>query len=582
MSFKENNFKNLKYLIFIFILLLALVLSISLSMAHVNSVVITNKTSGGIKGAVDAGNTNIYLSPGVYSSNNYNIAINKNVTITGNSSANNVVIDLKQKGYAFKISKGCKLTLINVTIINGKSTSGGAIYNEGKLSISSCVFKSNTASKNGGAIYTKGSTSITNTIFQSNVAGGNGGAIYNYKSTLKVSKSKFTTNKITGKENDGGAIYNSKGKLYISTSSFTKNKVTGSIGGGGAIGNNGLLVLDSSNFTSNSAKYGGGAIITYTGGSGNILNSQFISNSISKGDGGAIAIYGGTYTIKNSNFQSNIAKDTTKYTGDGGAIYNQGKLTIKYVNFNQNVADDFGGAICNDYPGKISLSRSFFTSNKILAADNDGSAIYNDGTLTATKSVFTNNYANNGGAVVSNYKISFKLNSIQGSEYGLVLYGSSKKSVAKIYNNSFLSISNTAIYNSPSYKKAVDIQNNTIIDADYGIYTVGKGDLIKYNKLINCTNGMTIYGTKLTIYKNIIQGTSGSQYGIILNTIAKNNKVYTNTVTKFKYGIYIKDKSNKLKKNKITYNTYGILTTFKYTNTNNIFVGNKVDIKVKK
>ncbi|MDR1721988.1 MAG: hypothetical protein LBR24_02940, partial [Methanobrevibacter sp.] len=178
MTFEENNSKNLKHFLFVLILLLAFVLSVSASMADVNGITITNKTSGGIKGAVDAGNTDIYLSPGVYSSKNYNIDINKNVTITGNSSAKNVVIDLKQKGYAFKIFKGSKLTLINVTIINGKSTSGGAIYNEGKLSISSCIFKSNTASKNGGAIYTKGSTSITNTIFQSNKASGNGGAIY--------------------------------------------------------------------------------------------------------------------------------------------------------------------------------------------------------------------------------------------------------------------------------------------------------------------------------------------------------------------------------------------------------------------
>ena len=55
------------------------------------------------------------------------ISITKDVTILGN----NHKIDANNLGGIFRINSGYTLTLIGVTLINGNSEYGGAIYNDG-------------------------------------------------------------------------------------------------------------------------------------------------------------------------------------------------------------------------------------------------------------------------------------------------------------------------------------------------------------------------------------------------------------------------------------------------------------------
>ncbi len=81
----------------------------------------------------------------------------------------------------------------------------------------------------------------------------------------------------------------------------------------------------------------------------------------------------------------------------GGAIYNDGSLTLSDVKLSDNAADSYGGAVFNN--GNLVVSDSVFDSNDIVnrgsaSVDYGGAAIYNwkEGTKSkVTNSNFTNN-----------------------------------------------------------------------------------------------------------------------------------------------------------------------------------------------
>jgi len=250
----------------------------------VKSITISNSTEGGIKRAVEKSKsgTTVYLFKGVYSFNNTNININKNIKIVGKGSAKSIVIDARYEGNIFKIAKKGNLTLVNVTLLNAYSTNGGAIYNTGILSIKNSIFNNN--------IYDE----VNNIGYSYYVNNKGGGAIYNAgKANIKLSV--FINNRIWC--GSGGAIYNN-GNINIKSSSFLDNYAEGD---GGAIENTGKITIKKSTFKKNIAGNFGGALDN--GGKANIINSTFKNNS---GDVGiAIANWGDLLLCK-SKFRNNI------------------------------------------------------------------------------------------------------------------------------------------------------------------------------------------------------------------------------------------------------------------------------------
>ena len=176
----------------------------------------------------------------------YNNA-NAQVIVGGASFQNN---QAEQSGGA--IYNSGKLTINNASTtsftgnksINAK---GGAIYNgeNAEAIVGGASFQGN-QSLQGGAIYNNGKLSVANastSTFKDNTAGtGKGGAIYNdAKGVATIEKALFQNNQAA----QGGAIYNS-GKLTInnaSTTAFKDNKATG--GKGAAIYNasNGTVII---------------------------------------------------------------------------------------------------------------------------------------------------------------------------------------------------------------------------------------------------------------------------------------------------------------------------------------------------
>ena len=310
------------------------------------------------------------------------VIINKNIRIDGKGHT----IDAKNLGRIFKINNWCDVTLTNVTLTNGNTTVGGAIYNFGNLDLVHVNFVNNTAKY--------------------------GGAIMNYAYGLVLDGSTFTNN--TAKI--GGAIYNSEDCFVVDNSTFTNN--TAKIGG--AIYNYGIgFVVGNSTFVNNSAADGAGAILN--GGRGFVVGNSTFANNTATSKGGAIYNYGIGFVVGNSTFANNTAEDAgavynegdnsvvgnstfvnNTATSIGGAIINNGKLVVDNSAFEDNAANYYGGAIFNW--DDLQVTNSAFDGNDILVrniramdnVDHGGAAIYNwkNGKLDISKSNFTNNIKN--------------------------------------------------------------------------------------------------------------------------------------------------------------------------------------------
>ena len=103
----------------------------------------------GLNNAVDGGT--IHLASGTYEgTGNVGLTIAKNVKIVG-ASQMSTIIDAKNSNNIFVVKSGVNVTIANLTLANGNTTYGGAIYNNGTLNASDCTFINNTAGY-GGAI----------------------------------------------------------------------------------------------------------------------------------------------------------------------------------------------------------------------------------------------------------------------------------------------------------------------------------------------------------------------------------------------------------------------------------------------
>ena len=289
-SISNSLFKRTSILLPLLLLCLALVFTVSVkdvSATPINTIYVNgsggNDTSDGstwllakktIKNATGTVNINgtVKIANGQYTGvNNTQITIDKNMNINGQSEAG-TVINGTGTNWIFHINSGINLTITNLTITNGNSNYGGAIYNDGTLTVDNSTFTNNTATDygGGGAIVNEGTLNVTDSNFEGNNAGV-AGALYNYGGNLNIIDSTFTNNIAQY----GGAIIND-GTLTVDNSTFTNNTATS---GGGAIYNfDGTLTVKSSTFTNNSANRGG-AIINDYGGIVTVKFSRIVGNS---------------------------------------------------------------------------------------------------------------------------------------------------------------------------------------------------------------------------------------------------------------------------------------------------------------
>jgi hypothetical protein len=257
----------------------------------------------------------------------------------------------------FYVSSSGNLVLNNLTLKNGVSDFGAAIYNSGKTTANSVTFSNNFATSCGGGISNNGGEStVNNSTFSGNSATGSGGGIFNSSGSVIINASNLssnsagsgggvqnnalmTINNSTISENLGAGIYNFVGAtLTIRDSTISGNQATY----GGGIGNNGSMTVSSSTISGNKSTY------FYGGGIGN-------------GNGGIL-------TVSNSTISGNSGPYY------GGGISNWGTVTISSSTLSDNAAVWGGGGIYN-YSGDLELGNSIVAGNSATDAPDLGGTI---------------------------------------------------------------------------------------------------------------------------------------------------------------------------------------------------------------
>ena len=483
-SFCRRNMKYGKNSLMLAIALIGLVLIFAYSMGNVaaaNTIYVNGSSGndnwtglnstyiGGLNGpkasiknatdTVTSGGT-LSIANGVYTgAKNNNITISKTMTIKGQSKTSTIIQDTIGT-YIFHINNGIKVNINDLTLTQGTNTNGngGAINNDGTLTVNNSKFTGNTANY-GGAIYNDFNLTVNNSTFTNNTAPNNdGGAIENDGASLTVNNCTFTNNTALY----GGAIEidGNLSSVIVNSSTFTGNSAPD--GYGGAVHNYGILIINNSTFTNNLA-YSGGAIY-----------NDFTT-----------AVFTTTMIINKSIFTGNSATY-------GGAINNWGNMTINSGIFTKNiVTDDYGGSI--EDGGTATVNNSSFTDN--TAPNNDGGAIEDDGNLTVKGSTFKNNTSESGGAIQNNSLCTV---------IGCTFASNRATSGGAIGNNDILRVNNTtfiynsaneggAIYNSGALTMISNVVTGNNANQGGAIYNSGSNVSVNYNQIYG--NGGAIYNT---------------------------------------------------------------------------------------
>ena len=271
------------------------------------------------------------------------------------------------------------------------ASGGGVAVDSGTLILNNDVIASNQVTGSGddfgggGVFATNSSVTISGTTFRSNVSStGSGGDLLTVNSTVSVSSSKFKTN--TGGE--GGAISDLDGsQMTVDGSTFSGN-VSNSNGGGIDV-EHATMELTNSTFTSNQAPGDGGGLFNYAA-TTDLSNDTFKGNTAG-GRGGGVentgrSIFGpapqGVMTVESSTFTNNSA-------ADGGGIDNKrdSQLTITGSTISSNTASDSGGGVGNSDtegfgPGTLTISGSTIADN---TAANVGGGVLSDQVIPRSK-----------------------------------------------------------------------------------------------------------------------------------------------------------------------------------------------------
>ncbi len=402
------------------------------------------------------------------------------VTFEGNSA---------DYGAGLFVDEGVDIYLDNV-MFKGNSTSGlgSAFYNQGKLTLGeNNTFFNNSGSligNSGELIFTKNFTidgskkgNEGNTSFITNEENG----------VVKITTENGTSldiNAIGNGTADGAAI-SLLGKSTITTDGvaktlknaiFTKNKGKN----GGAIYKESTedLTIDNTKFDGNNATAKGGAIYNAKGSTITIgADTTFTNNNANVAGGAIYNAEGGTLTFAKGYKGFANANSKNYSSGNGGAISNDGVMNIYYDDANPDsiIFSNQGKDLATGNGGALHLgAKSIVKTNDTSKTDSSG---YEVGYIK--NGVFSNNTANNGGALFNESNLVIEDTMFTGNKSGTA---------------------GGAIYN----------KGNVIDGRDYGILDI----ILSENK---------------TLYNNKSDDKGGAIYneGGTVNIIAKSGSVPT-------------------------------------------------------
>ena len=300
------------------------------------------------------------------------------LTIRG-AGSDQTIVDGGALDRVFDVIAG-SVMITRVTIQNGRvheSERGGGIANSGVLKLSKSIVRASFAG-NGSGISNDGTLELTGSAIRDNHdAFFTAGGLYN-AGTATLRNSAIQGN---ASSEDGGGLFNT------GTATLINSTVRGNLavdGAGGGILNRNTLVLRGSVVRDNTAQGlddGGGGIANW--GTLTATNSLIRGNRTNEFGGGLFN--GGMADLKDVAITNNLADQEDNQSGDGGGIYNTGRLTLRGSRVGDNSTTAVGGGIGN--AGALTLDRSAISGNIARS----GGGLYNTGTATLTNSTFREN-----------------------------------------------------------------------------------------------------------------------------------------------------------------------------------------------
>eukprot|EP01117_Protostelium_nocturnum_P012588 TRINITY_DN4634_c0_g1_i1.p1 TRINITY_DN4634_c0_g1~~TRINITY_DN4634_c0_g1_i1.p1 ORF type:complete len:1195 (+),score=395.40 TRINITY_DN4634_c0_g1_i1:53-3586(+) len=346
----------------------------------------------------------------------FNGSVSSSISISGEPSLIQLIntefmdtenADNQREEYIISIQNEIECAIvIDSCIFNRRG--GGSVSIQGNtnqnVSIYNSLFTGNNLIKGNGSalsIQFKGVNSGKSfvEIFSSNFtynSGDRGGALLlssahdnmlSFSASLSISQCNFISNSA---ELEGGSIYLNLplDTFSMDTSIFRNNNATR---GGGIFYSGHLFQSDSALISSNSAiqlcifeennAINSGGAIFYDGNyiSVDIDSCYFNLNVAKDGNGGSFSSSDETQ-MKIFQVSSSVITDSSSGLSGGAFYLNQNieKITISYSGFGNNSAAHFGGAVCSNSLGSISVTNSVFITNTAEYGGAFSSVLSND------------------------------------------------------------------------------------------------------------------------------------------------------------------------------------------------------------
>ena len=228
---------------------------------------------------------------------------------------------------------------------------------------------------NGAAVTTVGSLSISNCVFDSNSSQYGGGAVATFDGgNVTIDSCTFTNNGFTatGNSSSGGAIFLGTttvqgGPTIIKNSTFVHNLATSAGGALSFLGGTPTCQVHNCVFAQNTCSGNGGAI--WAAGTFTVDQGTIISNNVSAGTGNGAAEGGGIYlingpTVSNCTIVSNVCSLTSAaQRGGGGIAVGAGPVIISNCRIFGNIASSGSGLHKDLESGAATASNNWWGNN---------------------------------------------------------------------------------------------------------------------------------------------------------------------------------------------------------------------------
>ena len=491
-----------------------------------------------IKGEIKA------TSAGTGSNANWGkITIDKNLTIRGKNGKDTDILNANTDGTGkthriFEVQSGATLILSGLTLKGGTAVAGangGGIFvaGGGKVELSNCTIEGCKAGTggNGGAIGSQGTVTITGSTLTGNSAT-NGGAVYvngsGTKFTMHSGAISGNTVQSAGQKTSGGGVYVKAGATFtmeggtISGNTATTQGGTGTkaMGGGVCVSGSGskfIMEGNSPKITGNEVKKAGSGTDLLTIG------------------GGVCVCDGATFEMKAGSIENNKALEGDQryfgHTGGGVCVgdsvdggTSDATFTMKGGTISDNKAGYGGGvAVTSNSLFKMSGSDSKISGNKATYTDeappykklgSGGGVFVLYGTLDMTGGVINGNEAGYGGGIHGNAR---------GSNNGEIVVSGNSTISNNIADSGGGITSEYKLSIKEHDSKTPTIKENKANSICGGIY-------LRYNNILSFTGGTVTGNTVFDSFglgKGMYLETNGTKVEMSGSaTVDKNNDVH--------------------------------------------------------